>query len=458
MINNHTQEFGSSRPYFATAAILIGVGMSALDGSIVNIALPSIVNVLDIEVSSSIWIVNSYQIASAATMLICASLSSRVGEKLFFKLGMLLFTLSSLGCGLSPNFSILVVMRMMQGISYAMMISVGLGLYRTILPANMLGTILGLNAMVFAVGTAIGPALGGFIISYLTWPWLFYINIPLGILAITLSFVFLGKDSEKGKGFDWLGAISSATALGLTVIAVDQIGYWDNKTLISCIFVAIILFIIFIKAQHHAKYPLLPLDIFHSRIYSFAVISSILIFIAQGIALVSLPFILQHTYGYSVLESAFMFTPWPIAVACCAPLAGILSNRFNPTKISSIGAMLFCLGLSSLAFLSETVSTINILWRVAVCGVGYGLFIPPNNREMFINVKHNRTVIASGMLSTARTTGQSIGAAIVMVIIISLEVDKGIDFKRFVFYAFSCASFIALFSFIASISRIHKIK
>ena len=194
MINNHTQEFGSSRPYFATAAILIGVGMSALDGSIVNIALPSIVNVLDIEVSSSIWIVNSYQIASAATMLICASLSSRVGEKLFFKLGMLLFTLSSLGCGLSPNFSILVVMRMMQGISYAMMISVGLGLYRTILPANMLGTILGLNAMVFAVGTAIGPALGGFIISYLTWPWLFYINIPLGILAITLSFVFLGKD------------------------------------------------------------------------------------------------------------------------------------------------------------------------------------------------------------------------------------------------------------------------
>ena len=457
MIKNlHKQDFDTSKRYFATAAILIGVGMSALDSSIVNITLPSIVNALNIEVSSSIWIVNSYQIASAATMLICASLSSRVGEKLFFKLGMLLFTLSSLGCSLSSNFSILVAMRMVQGISYAIMISVGLGLYRTILPTNMLGTILGLNAMVFAVGTAIGPAIGGLIISYLSWPWLFYINIPLGIIAITLSFIFLGKDSEKEKGFDWLGAISSATALGLIVVAVDQIGHWNNKTLISCIFIAMILFIIFIKIQNHSKYPLLPLDIFRSKIYSLAVISSILIFISQGIALVSLPFVLQHTYGYSVLESAFIFTPWPVAVAFCAPLAGILSNHFNPTKISSIGAVLFCLGLSSLAFLPETVSTINILWRVAICGLGYGLFIPPNNREMFTNVKKNRTVIASGMLSTARTTGQSMGAAIVVVIIIALDGVGGVDFVRFVFYVFSFASLIAAFSSIVSISRIHR--
>lgn len=244
-------------------------------------------------------------------------------------------------------------------------------------------------------------------------------------------------------------------ALGLIVVAVDQIGHWNNKTLIFCVFIAMILFIIFIKIQNHSKYPLLPLDIFRSKIYSLAVISSILIFISQGIALVSLPFVLQHTYGYSVLESAFIFTPWPVAVAFCAPLAGILSNHFNPTKISSIGAVLLCLGLSSLAFLPETVSTINILWRVAICGLGYGLFIPPNNREMFTNVKKNRTVIASGMLSTARTTGQSIGAAIVVVIIIALDGVGGVDFVRFVFYVFSFASLIAAFSSIVSISRIY---
>jgi MFS transporter, DHA2 family, multidrug resistance protein len=450
------QGFEAPRRYFAAAAILIGVLMSALDGSIVNIALPSIARTLQIDSASSIWIINGYQVASAATMLICASLGSRVGEKRFYTAGMILFTLSSLGCSLSSTFGVLVTMRILQGVSYAVMISVGLGLYRVIFPPYKLGTIFGLNAMVFAVGTAIGPALGGIIISYLSWPWLFYINIPLGGVALIFSFISLGKDNEKEKekGFDLAGAISSAGALGLMVIAVDQIGSWENHSLILCAVASTILFILFIAVQTRSKHPLLPLDIFCSRRYTFAVISSLSMFVAQGIALVSLPFVLQHTYNYSVLESAFIFSPWPLAVACCSPIAGRLSNRLNPTHISTIGVMFFCVGLGSLALLPEAATVSDFLWRVVICGVGYGFFLPPNNKEMFSNVSKNRTVTASGVLSTARTTGQSIGAALVAMVIALLNGLMGSTSAEFGVYVFSMACVIAAISSIASTLRL----
>lgn len=450
------QGFETPRRYIAAAAILIGVLMAALDSSIVNIALPTISRTLQVDSASIIWVTNGYQVASAATMLICASLGSRVGERRFYTIGMVLFTLSSLGCSLSTSFSMLVVMRIIQGISYAVMISVGLGLYRVIFPPSALGTILGLNALAFAVGTAIGPALGGLIISYLSWPWLFYINIPLGGLAIIFSFISLGVDSEREKGFDWVGAMTSGVALGLMVVGVDQIGRWDNRILIFCGIASVVLLAIFLRVQTHSNNPLLPLDIFRSRRYTFAVLSSISMFVAQGIALIGLPFVLQHSYHYSVLESAFIFTPWPVAVAFCAPIAGRLSNRFNPTQISTVGVVVFCLGLGSLALLSDTATVNDFLWRVAVCGIGYGLFLPPNNKEMFSNVLANRTVTASGVLSTARTAGQSIGAALVAMIIALLNGLTGSAGMQFTVYVFGLACIISALSSFASMLRLHR--
>ncbi|MDH1610461.1 MFS transporter [Klebsiella aerogenes] len=450
------QGFEAPRRYLAAAAILIGVLMAALDSSIVNVALPSIANALRVDSASGIWITNGYQVASAATMLICASLGSRIGEKRFYTAGMALFTLSSLGCSLAPTFGVLVTMRILQGVSYAVMISVGLGLYRVIFPPRALGTIFGLNALAFAVGTAIGPALGGLIISSLSWPWLFYINILPGGAAIIFSLISLGADNEKEKGFDWAGALSSAAALGLMVVAVDQIGRWESLTLIYCAAASVALFAFFIIVQTRAKHPLLPLDIFRSRQYSFAVLSSVSMFVAQGMALVGLPFVLQHSYHYSVLESAFIFTPWPVAVAFCAPVAGRLSNRFNPTRISTVGVVIFCLGLGSLALLPGAATVNDFLWRTAVCGVGYGLFLPPNNKEMFANVSANRTATASGVLSTARTTGLSIGAALVAMVIALLNGLTGPGGAQFAVYVFGFACAIAAISSIASTLRLHR--
>ena len=198
--------FDIPRRYFAAAAILIGVLMSALDSSIVNIALPTISADLGVSAASVIWVANGYQVASAAAMLTCASLGSRIGERRFYTAGLALFTIASLGCALAPSFLVLVAMRILQGLSYAVLISVGYGMYRVIFPARSLGTIFGVNALVFAVGTALGPALGGLLVSYASWPWLFYINLPLGIAAIAFSLMALGKDTQRERGFDVLGA------------------------------------------------------------------------------------------------------------------------------------------------------------------------------------------------------------------------------------------------------------
>ena len=322
-------------------------------------------------------------------------------------------------------------------------------MYRVIFPARSLGTIFGVNALVFAVGTALGPALGGLLVSYASWPWLFYINLPLGIAAIAFSLMALGKDTQRERGFDVLGAATSAAAFGLFALAVDQIGRWSNRS-VCC--AAAALAVVFVRSQTRARSPL-PLDIFTSRRYSFAVLTSVTMFVSQGIALWRCPS-LQAAHGYSVLESALVFTPWPIAVALCA-IAGRLVYRLNATQVSSAGVFMFCLGLGSLMLLPEHATITDLVWRIALCGMGYGFFLPPNNKEMFANAARNRTGTASGVLSTARTTGQSIGAALVAVVIATGGIGDGAG-ASFATYVFALACAIAALSLVASLARVYR--
>ena len=265
-----------------------------------------------------------------------------------------------------------------------------------------------------------------------------------------------GQDTQRERGFDVLGAATSAAAFGLFALAVDQIGRWSNRSVLLLAGAAAALAVVFVRSQTRARSPLLPLDIFTSRRYSFAVLTSVTMFVSQGIALVALPFVLQAAHGYSVLESALVFTPWPIAVALCAPIAGRLVYRLNATQVSSAGVFMFCLGLGSLMLLPEHATITDLVWRIALCGMGYGFFLPPNNKEMFANAARNRTGTASGVLSTARTTGQSIGAALVAVVIAltgGIGDGAGASFATYVF-ALACA--IAALSLVASLARVYR--
>jgi MFS transporter, DHA2 family, multidrug resistance protein len=400
----------------AIVVMILGTGMTVLDGSIVNVALPMIARNLQVDPSAAVWIANAYMLAGAMTMVGFASLGDVIGFRRLYMGGILLFTATSLGCALSQSLMSLNIMRFLQGIGAAAAMSIGPALYRNIFPTRLLGSALGINAMVVASSLAAGPAIGGGMLSVLSWPWLFAVNVPIGIFTLLLARRVLPSDRGRGGKFDLAGAALSALALAAVVLAVDGLSRHDS-VVDELIFaaVALVAIVLFILRQQRAAAPLLPLDIFSSIRFSMAVATSLCAFIGQGLAFIALPFLFQGAYGFSPLMSAALFTPWPVAIVITAPIAGRLADRYPAALLSTCGLAVYTIGLVLLTCLGEHASVADILWRAFVCGLGFGFFQSPNNREMMSNAPRARSGTASGVLAIARTFGQSLGAALVAI-------------------------------------------
>jgi DHA2 family multidrug resistance protein-like MFS transporter len=407
----------------AMIAIMTATAMAVLDGTIVNVALPSIARALDVSAAATIWVANGYLLAAAMTLMSFAALANRVGFRALFVGGVTVFTLASLGCALSTSLDMLIAMRVLQGIGGAATLSIGPAIYRTVFPTRLLGRILGFNALLVAASTAIGPTLGGTLLSVLGWQWLFAINIPLGVIGVTLGLRAIPQTpTQTREGFDIAGAGLSALTMGAVILAADacaQLGSTLQAAGTVGLYAVIALAAggAFIWRQQRARMPLLPLDIFHSSRFSLAALTSLAAFVSQGITIIALPFLFQNAYGYSVFASALLFTAWPIGIVLAAPQAGRLADRYPPALLSTAGLGLFTAGLASLAFLPEHASAVDICWRELLCGIGFGFFQSPNNREMLANVSRERSGSASGVLAIVRTFGQCLGAAVVGVIL-----------------------------------------
>ncbi|PUA16661.1 MFS transporter [Glaciimonas sp. PCH181] len=398
----------------AIIVMILVTGMTVLDGSIVNVALPIIARDLNVLPAAAVWIANAYILAGAMTMVAFASLGDVIGFRRLYMGGILLFTISSLGCALSHSLMSLNILRFIQGIGAAAAMSIGPALYRNIFPTRLLGTALGINAMVVASSLAAGPAIGGAMLSVLSWPWLFAVNVPIGIVTLILARRVLPTDHGRGGKFDVAGALLSGLALAAIVLGVDGLSRHDsigNELIFAA--VAILSIVLFIIRQKRAAAPLLPLDIFSSIRFSMAVATSVCSFIGQGIAFIALPFLFQGAYGFSPLMSAALFTPWPVAIMITAPIAGRLADRYSAALLSTCGLAVYTLGLVLLTLLGKHPSVLDILWRAFICGLGFGFFQSPNNRELMTNAPRSRSGAASGVLAIARTFGQSLGAALV---------------------------------------------
>lgn len=415
---------GSERR-FAIAALIVGTLIAVLDGSIVNVALPVIGATLHSAAADAVWVANAYLLAGAMSLMAFAALGEVVGFARVYSVGLVVFTLSSLGCALSDSLPMLVGMRFVQGLGGAAAMSLGPALYRTVVPTRLLGTALGINALVVASATAAGPTLGGFLLEAFSWQWLFAINVPLGAVAVWLAHRSLPMTRSGRRHIDLPSVLLSALAMGALVIGVDDLSHWRQAggaghRALYLLATTLVCGSLFLARQRRAAAPLLPLQIFASRRFSMAAATSMCSFTGQGIAFIALPFLFQGAMGYTALQSAGLFTPWPLAIVIAAPLAGRLADRMPPARLSTGGLAVLALGLGLLALLPDDAGVADILWRAFVCGLGFGFFQSPNNRELMGSAPRTLSGTASGVLSTVRTLGQALGAAMVAILLASL--------------------------------------
>lgn len=417
------------RRRLAMIAVMTATAMTVLDGSMVNVALPQIARALDAPAGDALWVANAYLLAVAMTLAIFASLAGRIGFGRLFAGGLAVFTLASLGCALSSSVAMLTAMRVLQGVGGAAGLSIGPAILRTVFPNRLLGRILGLNALLVAAGTAVGPTLGGALLSWLGWPWLFAINVPLGAAGLVLGLRAVPDNPQAvATRFDSAGAVLSAAAMGAFIMAADACARLGSpqqggEALVIYGAIAVSAGWAFVWRQRRAAAPLIPLDMFASKRFSLAALTSLVSFVGQGMTFVALPFLFQTVYGDSALHSALLFTPWPIGIMLAAPHAGRLADRYPAAVLSSAGLALLALGLLCLALLPAQAHAWDIAWRNLLCGIGFGLFQSPNNREMLSNVTRERSGSASGILAIMRTFGQCFGTAVVGIVLSAFDSD-----------------------------------
>ncbi|MDO8975621.1 MFS transporter [Reyranella sp.] len=401
----------------AVATITIGLSMAVLSNSMTNLALPYIANDLAITAESSIWIVNAYQIALMIMLLPVAALGDIVGYRTVYRWGLVVFSLASIGCVLAPSLSWLIAARTLQGLGGAAIMAIQPALVRSIYPRAALGRGLGFNTTVVATSLAAGPSLGAALLAITSWPILFAVYIPLGVLSFFLAGRFLPVTTHAKRPFDVLSAVLSGGTFGLLIFGVDGVGHGHPVPVIVAELLGAVLFgTLFVWRQRKLADPMMPIDMFARPIFSLSISASTCTFAAQGLAFVSLPFFFHTVLGRDATATGLLLTAWPLALAGVAPIAGRLADRHHAGALGTIGLTCMASGMILTALLPPDPSAFNIMWRLVLCGAGFGLFAAPNNRLIMNAVPRDRSGSAGGIIATARTLGQTMGAALVALV------------------------------------------
>ncbi|GEO80161.1 MFS transporter [Pararhodospirillum oryzae] len=397
--------------------ILCGVALMSLDSAIATLALPTLSQELAASKAATVWVVNGYQVGTAVCLLPAAALGEILGLRRVYSFGLLLFTAASLACALSGSLGWLIAARVVQGVGGACLAAVGPAMIRHIFPRSMIGRGLAMIAMVVAVSGAAGPSIGALVLEVASWPWLFLVNLPIGVLALVLFWVLAPAPPATPRPFDFVGAVLSAVSLGLVVVGVDGLGRVETAWAVGAIVAGLVGLAGLIAQQSRRSDPLVPLDLLAIPLFALSIVTSMCSYAAQILAYVSLPFLLQGLMGKSALATGLLVTPWPLMVAVAAPLAGRLSARWPASVLSSLGLGTLALGLALLATLPGHPSDVDIVWRMALCGLGFGFFQTPNNATLMTAGPVRRSGAAGGMLAVARVSGWCAGSTIVALLL-----------------------------------------
>ena len=420
--------------YHAMAVIILGIALSVLDGTIVNLALPGIARDLQASAAQAVWVVNAYQVATLALLLPCATLGDLIGYRRVYLGGLVLFTAASLGCALSNSLLLLAVARAIQGLGAAGIMSVNAALVRLIYPRRMLGRGVAINSLVVATASVAGPSIAAGILSVASWPWLFVLNLPLGAAVLWLGFRALPPNSvaaPAGVRLSWLDVLLNALMFSLVVLGVDALGARSgssatpSSTGAALLAGGLLVGLVYVRRQWAQPVPLFPLDLLRIPVFALSMCASVGAFAAQMLAYIALPFLLLDSYGRSPLQAGLLITAWPLAIVVVAPIVGRLIGRYPDGLLGGIGMGIMALGLALMAALPAQPDNTAIAWRMVLCGIGFGMFQSPNNHTIVTTAPEHRSGGASGMLGTARLTGQTLGAVLLSIIFSMANAHNG---------------------------------
>jgi DHA2 family multidrug resistance protein-like MFS transporter len=404
----------------AMVVVILGIAVAVLDGTIVNLALPGIARELQAGPAHAIWVVNAYQIATLVMLLPLASLGDRIGYRRVYLTGMALFAAASLIATLSHSLGMLIAGRALQGLGAAGIMSVNAALVRLIFPKAQLGRGMAINSMVVATASVAGPSVAAGILSIASWPWLFALNVPLGVLVLVLGLRSLPFNEANASGvrFSALDVALNVAMFALIFIGADRLGVRGeagqgaSPGAWALLLGGVAVGFVFLRRQAAQALPLFPVDLLRIPVFALSMGTSVGAFCAQMLSFIALPFLLLDTYGRSHFEAGLLITAWPLAIVVMAPIAGRLIGRYPDGLLGGIGLALLATGLALLAALPAQPGNADIVWRMALCGFGFGLFQSPNNHTIVTTPPPQRSGAASGMLGTARLTGQTLGAVL----------------------------------------------
>jgi DHA2 family multidrug resistance protein-like MFS transporter len=445
----HDGLFGGAR-YKAMFAVALSVLLSVLDYAVVNVALPTIAHDIHTSNSQAIWVVNAYQLASVISLLPLAAMGDRVGHARMCRIGLGLFVVASLLCAASRTLPELAAARALQGFGGACIMSVNAALVRFIYPNAELGRGIALNGLVVAMGVALGPTVAAGVLSVTTWQWLFLINLPLGGAAFYFAVTALPKTPLSGGAFDYVSTVLLAVGLGAFIVGLDSFAHASGVLFtVALLTLGAVCLAALVRLQLGRSDPLLPVDLLARPGFRIAFTTGFTGFVASNFFIISMPFELMDSFHRGAVATGLLMTPWPVAIVLVAPLVGRLTDRYPAALLSTIGLVINSAGFLLLRLMPPHPTDLDIIWRIAVAGVGFGLYQPPNNKAMITTAPNNRTGSASGMISVARLLGQTIGG---MLVALTLGlVAHGGTFRCLVF-----ASATAFLAAMISGSRIRK--
>ncbi|WP_323990595.1 MFS transporter [Nguyenibacter sp. L1] len=398
----------------AMFAVALSVLLSVLDYAIANVALPTIAHDIHASPSSSIWVINAYQLASVSTLLPLASLGARVGFSRLCRIGLVMFVIASLLCASSHTLLELSLARALQGVGGACIMSVNIALLRFIYPHAEIGRGISLNGVVVASGVALGPTIASAVLSVADWPWIFLINLPLGAVAMLAAIVYLPRTPRSESSFDLVSAALNVMAFGGTIVGLDSLVHHSGRVVaIILLLSGLAAFVQLALRQAGRTDPMLPIDLLVVPDFLVAFGVGFGAFVASNFFIISMPFTLETLLHRSAVATGLLITPWPVGIVAISFIVGRIADNVPAGILSSIGLAITGIGFALLCFLPADAGNLDIIWRIGLAGVGFGIFQPPNNRAMMVSAPPGRSGSASGMVSVARLAGQTMGAMFV---------------------------------------------